>query len=318
MNAHYRQGNLNPDFPFNAYEFEIYGDKDFIHWHNYLQIALCIKGQGKFLFGSKEYSVKEGDVFIVDNFENHVAIADFETNIYFLFVIFLPDLIAAPGSRMLDYEYLSPFWYDSKNFCNKIDRSSATAKTVAPIIYELRSIWDNKPVGYKHLVDANLKRILSILINHYEISNNSQSFTKIHSHIKIQPALNYINQHFTENITLEDAAETIHMSESRFRHLFKEITNIGFKEYINYLRINEAKKLLLGTELGLNEIVEKVGFSGAYQFYKKFFIHVSMTPNEYRKYFRDNVVTSVISKNGFMENEEMQGEKNKNNYIIQA
>lgn len=306
MNVHYRQGNLNPNFPFSAYEFEIYGDKDFIHWHNYLQIALCIDGEGKFLFGSKEYVCIKGDIFIVDNFENHVAIANFETTITFLFVIFLPDLVALPGSRMLDYEYLSPFWYDSKNFCNKIDRTTDTAKTIAPIIYELREIWDSKIIGYKHLVDANLKRILAILINHYKITDISHSFTKIHSHIKIQPALNYINQHFAENITLEDAAETIHMSVSRFRHFFKEITNIGFKEYINYLRINEAKKLLLTTDLGLTDIEDKVGFSGAYQFYKKFFIHMSMTPNEYRKYFRDNVVTNVLSKNGFMENEERQ------------
>lgn len=298
MSVYMRQYDLNPEFPFAAYEFVTYGDRDKIHWHNYLQIALCIEGKGKFLFGCKQYEVSEGDIFIVNNFENHVAVTNPGETILFLFLIFLPDLIALPGSRQFDFEYLSPFWYDAKTFCNKIRKDEETAGKITPVMHEIKDVWDKKEMGYRHLVDANLKRILSLLIKHYKISDMTDYATRIHSQVKIQPAINYIHQHFTENITLEEVAASIHMSESRFRHFFKDNTGVGFKEYIHFLRLNEAKKLLLTTDLSLSDIVEKAGFSGAYQFYHKFYLYLSMTPNEYRKYFRDNIVTKVLPRNG--------------------
>jgi len=299
MSGSLRHYDLDPEFPFSAYEFVICRNPDEIHWHSHLQIALCLEGKGKFIFGNKEYSVSPGDIFVVDNFENHAALAEPNEAIVFLFIIFLPDLIAVPGSRIFDCEYLSPFWYDSKTFRNKIDANTSAAKEIAPIMHEIKKLWDEKDIGYKHLAYANLIRILGLLIKHYKITDGANSTTRIHSHIKIQPAINYINQHFTENITLEDVANIIHMSVSRFRHFFKEATGVSFKDYINYLRLNEAKKLLITTDLRLNEIVEKAGFSGTYHFYKKFYDYLSMTPNDYRKYYRDNVISKVIPKNGF-------------------
>lgn len=296
MGTHLLTYDLNPEFPFNIYDFTTYGDRDKIHWHGHYQIALCIEGRGKFIFNQKKYDVSKGDVFIVNNFENHVAVSEPPEHILFTFAIFLPELIAAPGSKVFDFEYLSPFLYDSKTFCNKIDGTKKEAKQIAQIMMEIKEFWKRKRVGYKHLVDANLKRILGILINYYKITDSSNSIARVHSHIKMQPALNYINQHFTENIKLKDVADLVHMSESRFRHLFKETANLGFKDYITYLRLNEAKKMLLTTDMNLTDIIYKVGFSNIYYFYKKFQKHFSMTPNEYRKYFRDNIIDNVLPK----------------------
>jgi AraC-like DNA-binding protein len=290
---------LDPGFPFNIFEFNTIGNKDKLHWHNYHEIGLCLSGQGRFIFSNKEYLAGPGDLFVVANFESHVAIAKPDETTTYLFIAFLPDLIASPGNRSFEFEYLTPFWYDIKAFCNKINQSAPVAKLIKAAMLEMKDVWEGGGTGCHHLIAADLKRILALLINHYSTLNNELTSIKVTNRMKMQPAINYIHQNFRKNITLEDVAKLVHVSESRFRHAFKEITFIGFKEYVAYLRINEAKKLLLTTDDNIADIAATVGFGNLYQFYKQYEKHVSMTPAQYRRLYRDNIVGEVITKVGF-------------------
>ena len=65
-----------PGFPMHIFPFTVSGNRDSIHWHQYYEIGLCVNGRGKFVYMNKVYSVKKGDLFISNNFENHVAIGE--------------------------------------------------------------------------------------------------------------------------------------------------------------------------------------------------------------------------------------------------
>jgi len=95
--------------------------------------------------------------------------------------------------------------------------------------------------------------------------------------------MEYMEQHFTENITLEEVARVIYLSASRFRHLFQETMHVGFKEYLIGLRYQAAKRLLANTDMTVSEIASQTGFSNLYSFYKMFELHEKMTPGNYRK-----------------------------------
>src|SRR5690606_33121003 len=110
----------DPEFMLRVVDYQSNSGQNDVHWHDYLQVTLCIEGHGRFIFTNKEYQINPGDIFIVSNFEHHVALSDSDENLRFLIVIFMPEFIAPPGSRQFDYEYLSPFWYDTRTFCNKI------------------------------------------------------------------------------------------------------------------------------------------------------------------------------------------------------
>jgi YesN/AraC family two-component response regulator len=49
---------------------------------------------------------------------------------------------------------------------------------------------------------------------------------------QIRPVLAYVDRHCRESITLEDVAEVVHVSPSRVRHVFKDVTGVGFKDYV--------------------------------------------------------------------------------------
>ena len=67
--------------------------------------------------------------------------------------------------------------------------------------------------------------------------------------------------------------------------MFKDVTGVGFKEYVTQARVAEAKKLLLGTDLSVAEIAHRVSYTNLYQFYKVFYRSCAMSPGEYRHYY---------------------------------
>ena len=137
-------------------------------------------------------------------------------------------------------------------------------------------------------IDIRLRQVLLELLNHYWGNGDFKTGDSI-MNLSVQKAIKYMNLHFGENITIAQVADHIGINSSYFRHLFKEHTQITFKTYLTYLRISQAKKLLLATDKSINDIILEVGYNNAYQFYKVFKNLVKMSPAEYRRQYRNKI-----------------------------
>ena len=93
----------------------------------------------------------------------------------------------------------------------------------------------------------------------------------------------YMTANSAENLTLESMARRAMLSESHFSRLFKSTTSIGFKEYLNMLRVREAQRLLLNTSASVCEIAFSCGFNDSNYFSNSFKKITGITPLEYRK-----------------------------------
>ena len=85
------------------------------------------------------------------------------------------------------------------------------------------------------------------------------------------------------NLSVNSIAESEHRSPVYLGRLYKSRTGHSISEYINEIRIKEAKRLLSETNLTVNEIVERIGFSGSSYFYTVFKKHQGIAPNDYRQ-----------------------------------
>ncbi len=289
MEGYISRSDLTGEFPFTIFRYTVHGLDDSIHWHRYMQIGLCLNGKGKFFFSDKVYEAEKDDIFISNNFESHVAVTDPNKAMDYLFVVFLPEVIAYPGCRQFDFQYLYPYWYNPKTFDNKISRDSELAERLKETMLVMEKIFIEKETDYQHELDACLRLLLTMLIKHYKKEYNDYFSFDSNKHNKLQEAMNYINAHYLEKISLEDIAAKFYMSTSRFRHLFKETLNMGFKEYVTYLRLSEAKRLLIYSDTSIKEIAALCGFSNLNQFYKVFNKYVYMMPAEYRKNQKVNI-----------------------------
>ncbi|WP_225999997.1 response regulator [Paenibacillus sp. BJ-4] len=98
----------------------------------------------------------------------------------------------------------------------------------------------------------------------------------------VDVALQYIQAHFTEDLSLEKVASVVFLNPVYFSQLFKQKTGQGYKDYVICLRMEEAKRLLSDPHLRLADISERIGYQDMRHFTQVFRRKCGMTPTEYR------------------------------------
>lgn len=113
-----------------------------------------------------------------------------------------------------------------------------------------------------------------------------QEFLDYENKNKIRKAVQYIQQNYHMPLNMAVVSNQISMNYSLFSLLFKQYTGNNFVTYLQSIRIEEAKKLLLETDWKVNEIGRRVGFSDEKHFLKVFKNNVGLSPSEWRKSHR--------------------------------
>jgi AraC-like DNA-binding protein len=99
---------------------------------------------------------------------------------------------------------------------------------------------------------------------------------------RIQTVLNFLQNHLSDPLTLEQVAATVNMNASAFSRYFKQQTNKNFIETLNELRINYACRLLLDSSLDIGQLAFEAGFRNVPHFNLVFKKVMQKTPGEYR------------------------------------
>ena len=100
---------------------------------------------------------------------------------------------------------------------------------------------------------------------------------------KIQPGMDYITEHFTEDFEIERLSAMCGMSHTYFKKIFTAACNMPPKAYITHLRIQYACDLLKSGQYKISDIAETVGYKNVYYFSKVFKAQTGIAPSKYRK-----------------------------------
>ena len=92
----------------------------------------------------------------------------------------------------------------------------------------------------------------------------------------------FIDAHYREDISMQDAAAALRYSDAYFCKLFKQCFKVNFSAYLNEYRVNKARQLILDPRLSLKDIGAAVGYSDANYFTRVFKRLTGQTPSEYR------------------------------------
>ncbi len=101
----------------------------------------------------------------------------------------------------------------------------------------------------------------------------------------IRIARKYIDEHYMEQLTLDELADMVHLSSSYLSTVFKEETGLGFSDYLINCRISAAKDLLRTTDKSLPEIAEAIGYKDSKHFGKLFKKIAGIKPTDFRKLY---------------------------------
>lgn len=96
-------------------------------------------------------------------------------------------------------------------------------------------------------------------------------------------AVQYIREHYNENIVINDLAERYGMSPNYFSSVFKKEVQQSTVNYITEIRMEKAKELLETSDLSVVDIAKKSGYEDSQYFFRVFKKHTGMTPLNYRE-----------------------------------
>lgn len=117
----------------------------------------------------------------------------------------------------------------------------------------------------------------------YYLSSIQNKTALLKSEKTIEKAKNYIKEHLSEYITLNDLSDYLFLNPIYFQRMFKSHVGISPFDYIQKLRIEKAKQLLCFTDMTVSEIASSCGFCNSSYFIKIFKQNCGVTPAFYRK-----------------------------------
>lgn len=274
---------LDKDFPFQISQVILNGENshpDTWHWHSYFEITYVQSGRGNYFVNGEEYSMDEGDIIIFNNVEPH-GWNLLDEDMRLLVMIFSPEFVAEKLS-FFDAGYLKPFVERGSNFKNRIGKEEPVSHEIRKGIREIYREWEDKKEGYRLMIKANILRILTMLIRAYQDERKSGEMLKEKKNAmkRLEQAFVYINEHYCEKITLEEAAAAAFMSATYFSGYFRKVTSLSFTEYVTRLRIAHARELLKSTNRSVTDIAAECGFNNTSNFYRLYKKHTGKPPRE--------------------------------------
>lgn len=130
----------------------------------------------------------------------------------------------------------------------------------------------------KYILEYLLKLLLTLVVRQTEQGMDSDAL--------MREVIPYIHEHFSERITLDDLAGLQHISKSYLARRFKQYTDMTAVSYINHVRVEAAKDLLIASDYNTSEISYQVGFESPKYFHRVFKGETGESPSAFRKAFR--------------------------------
>ena len=128
--------------------------------------------------------------------------------------------------------------------------------------------------------------ILLKILNYYDnagIKKSEEYYKKIEDLSRLKKVIIYIQNNYTSNITLEEAAKITNMSMYYFCSFFKRIMGKTFIDYLLSVRIDKAKEILKSENISVTNLAYRVGFSNLSYFHRKFKEFTGFTPNKFKQ-----------------------------------
>lgn len=117
-------------------------------------------------------------------------------------------------------------------------------------------------------------------ISYYQQMNDKEN---IRHKQAVDYMIQYINEHYSENITLNELSEQVYISRNYLSQIFKKTTGLSFNHYVNKVRMEKAKYLILEGRFLIYEIAEKVGFKNTPYFSSLFKKYTGVNPTDLLK-----------------------------------
>lgn len=251
------------------------------HRHFSFEIMYVSSGTGTYSMEGREYPMRTGDVFVFCCNELHSITDVGKEGLKITNLQFAPQFIRE-NSAVKDTGVNMSFCFShGPEFHNRIGEEGSDQ--LLKMLYAIRRNLEEKEPEYRLYVKALIQILLIWLVRYHRYGDNGQTVSRERMN-SIQGTLRYIDDHFTEEITLKELADLAGLTPTYFSTVFKKVTGITLWEYLSFKRIDMAARLLAAdSDKNMIEIAYVCGFHNTANFNKTFRKVMGITPSEYKK-----------------------------------
>lgn len=240
-----------------------------LHFHQDHELYFLINGTTKYLIDDEALRVNKGDFVFVPKGLPHKT--DSEKCLHNERMLLCFDDEVFEGAMQSVLEELS------REKLIRVEKSRLPVLT--EILQKLQKEYSKERKYRKEMILTHTRELLLLLCRY-----RTAETQKLNESDKLMYEISeYIAANFAENLSLRELSSIFALSSGHLSRRFKAVVGMGINEYVTYIRILNAEKLLKGTKLTVMEIANRCGFNDSNYFSTVFRQTMGATPNQYRK-----------------------------------
>ena len=242
------------------------------HYHSFYEIFYLWSGSCRFLLKDTVYQMEAGDLVFIAPGELHHSLYS-AGEVCEIVMIYFKEEYLHLSAEDSDRPPLRSFMGSVPAVYQEYLHSLLT-----------RMLTENSRFDQycEHFERCYLEELLLLLMRH-SVMNEKEPDLLNSRDADILLATKYIYNNFRKPLTLEDVSSVASLSPTYFSKKFKLITGMGFKEYLNYVRLKHTQTALLTTDSSITDIALEYGFNDSNYFKDLFKKVYGKSPREYRK-----------------------------------
>ena len=274
----------------------VYGENDkFLHFHNLFEVGYCRNGRGDLILDEKVCKYESAMLSVIPaNYPHTTYSCDVNFWEYIFFDVeavirqIYPDNPSKQREAIEIVNKRADLLYE--------DQHPEMAETIKRIMEEMR---DKKP--YYVETTQNLIRAFVLMLIRLQKTKSADhgGFSEGEDKaaiMNIRPALEFMDRSYVENIRAVDLADKCNMSETHFRRVFEEATNMSPMDYLNLVRIQKACMIMNKTDHSMEVVASECGFTTFSTFNRNFKKFLNTSPYQWKKN-KDNYVNKLLDYN---------------------
>lgn len=259
------------------------------HWHTPIEIIMPVENIYSVLVGSQTFILNPGDIIFICPGVIHSLKAPGRGRR----IIFQAEITMFTAIREFEsiLSLMSPVLKITPG------NSPGTYNQIYQMLLQINEEYNSNNILLETIIYSKLLSIFVLIGRNYTnnpLLFNGRNFNNKEYTEKFIFICNYINEHCTENLTLDQIAKLAGFSKYHFTRLFKQVTSTTFYKYLNLKRIEHAQKMLADPKIPVTEVALGSGFSSLSAFIRMFKLINQCTPTEYRNMFI-NITQSTIT-----------------------
>lgn len=250
-----KRGYLTGDF--RLFHLTDAGKQEFeFHYHDFDKIIIFLSGSVTYLIEGRSYELKPYDIVLVNHNEIHRPLIDIKVPYERIIVYLSPGFLAA--YRTGDYDLSSCFEEARRTRSHVLRMQNLQKRSLFQTIKRLETA--STEGGYADVLYCQVLFLEFLILLNRTAKNQKLEYPDTpHSDSRILDMMDYIMEHLSEPLDIDQIAGQFHFSRYHLMRLFKQETGYTLGRYITSKRLLAAKELL-GSGLPITEICYRCGF----------------------------------------------------------